>query len=83
MFTPDWFVALGTVIVIDLVLSGDNAIVIGLAASGLPPHHRRKAILYGMIVATAARSAGRDPSGSASACSTAQKPRVGRWAKGT
>ena len=55
MFTPEWFVALGTVIVIDLVLSGDNAIVIGLAASGLPPLLRRKAIIYGMIVATVAR----------------------------
>ena len=55
MFTPEWFVALGTVIVIDLVLSGDNAIVIGLAASGLPPVLRRKAIIYGMIVATVAR----------------------------
>jgi YjbE family integral membrane protein len=54
-FSPDWFIALGTVIVIDLVLSGDNAIVIGLAAAGLPPLQRRRAIFYGVIAATVLR----------------------------
>jgi YjbE family integral membrane protein len=39
--------ALLSIIVIDLVLSGDNAVVIGMAASRLPPEQRRKAIIYG------------------------------------
>ena len=45
------------VIMIDLVLAGDNAVVIGLAAAGLPPPQRSKAILVGIIVATALRLA--------------------------
>jgi YjbE family integral membrane protein len=40
---------------IDLVLAGDNAIVIGLAAAGLPEDHRKKAILAGILAATALR----------------------------
>lgn len=55
MFTADWFLSLGSVIVIDLVLSGDNAIVIGLAAAGLPPELRKKAIIYGIAIATVLR----------------------------
>jgi YjbE family integral membrane protein len=47
--------ALGQVIVIDLVLAGDNAIVIGLAAAGLAPEQRRKAILIGIAAATVMR----------------------------
>jgi YjbE family integral membrane protein len=43
------------VIVIDLVLAGDNAIVIGLAAAGLPADQRRKAILIGIVAATVLR----------------------------
>jgi YjbE family integral membrane protein len=43
------------VIFIDLVLAGDNAIVIGLAASGLPREQRSKAILVGIIAATVLR----------------------------
>ena len=40
---------------IDLVLAGDNAIVIGLAAAGLPPEQRRKAIFIGIGAATVLR----------------------------
>jgi YjbE family integral membrane protein len=40
---------------IDLVLAGDNAIVIGLAAAGLPREQRGKAILIGVIAATVLR----------------------------
>src|SRR6476659_6258539 len=40
---------------IDLVLAGDNAVVIGLAEAGLPPDQRRRAILVGILVATALR----------------------------
>src|SRR5947208_16586600 len=47
--------ALVQVIAIDLVLAGDNAIVIGLAAAGLPSEQRAKAILIGVIAATALR----------------------------
>ncbi|GLR91815.1 TerC family protein [Bradyrhizobium iriomotense] len=43
------------VILIDLVLAGDNAIVIGLAAAGLPQAQRVKAILIGIVVATMLR----------------------------
>src|SRR5690348_5488559 len=56
----DWFsqaalAALFQVIVIDLVLAGDNAVVIGLAAAGLPTDQRRRAILVGIAAATAMR----------------------------
>ncbi|MBY0381605.1 MAG: TerC family protein [Xanthobacteraceae bacterium] len=47
--------ALLQVIMIDLVLAGDNAIVIGLAAAGLPKDQRNKAILVGIIAATVLR----------------------------
>jgi YjbE family integral membrane protein len=47
--------ALAQVIVIDLVLAGDNAIVIGLAAAGLPRERRRHAILIGIAAATVLR----------------------------
>ena len=47
--------ALAMIIMIDIVMSGDNAILIGLAAAGLPPEHRRKAIVYGIIGATVLR----------------------------
>lgn len=47
--------ALGSVIIIDIVMSGDNAIVIGMAAAGLPPEVRRRAICMGIVVATVLR----------------------------
>jgi len=47
--------ALLQVVLIDLVLAGDNAIVIGLAAAGLPEAQRGKAILIGIIAATLLR----------------------------
>jgi YjbE family integral membrane protein len=43
------------VVVIDLVLAGDNAVVIGLAAAGLPSEQRKRAILIGILAATALR----------------------------
>ncbi len=55
IFTAAGFAALIQVIAIDLVLAGDNAIVIGLAAAGLPAHLRNKAILVGIIAATVLR----------------------------
>jgi YjbE family integral membrane protein len=54
-FTAEALSALLQVIMIDLVLAGDNAIVIGLAAAGLPKEQRSKAILIGIIAATVLR----------------------------
>lgn len=55
LFTTEALIALFQVIMIDLVLAGDNAIVIGLAAAGLPSEQRAKAILIGIMAATALR----------------------------
>ncbi len=49
------FTALLQVIMIDLVLAGDNAIVIGLAAAGLPKEQRAKVIFWGIAAATVMR----------------------------
>lgn len=43
------------IIIADLVLSGDNALIIGMAAAGLAPELRKKAILYGMVIAALLR----------------------------
>ena len=51
----DVLTALLQVVLIDLVLAGDNAIVIGLAAAGLPQAQRGKAILIGIVAATMLR----------------------------
>jgi YjbE family integral membrane protein len=55
LMSSEALIALGQVIMIDLVLAGDNAIVIGLAAAGLPREMRNKAILVGIIAATVLR----------------------------
>ena len=55
IFTAEGFAALLQVMAIDLVLAGDNAIVIGLAAAGLPKEQRSKAILIGILAATVLR----------------------------
>ena len=57
LFSSAWWAALATIIVIDLVLAGDNALVIGIAASRLRPDLRRKAIVFGAIGAIAVRTA--------------------------
>ncbi|HOZ27141.1 MAG TPA: TerC family protein [Hyphomonadaceae bacterium] len=54
-FTPEAIQAFFTVVMIDLVLAGDNAVVIGLAAAGLPKEQRGKAILVGVLAATVLR----------------------------
>jgi len=53
--TMEALTAFFQVVLIDLVLAGDNAIVIGLAAAGLPKEQRSKAILWGIIAATVLR----------------------------
>ncbi len=52
-----WWSALLAIVLIDLVLAGDNAIVIALAARNLPAHLQKKAILWGTVGAIVVRSA--------------------------
>ena len=55
LLTPEALTAFLQVVMIDLVLAGDNAVVIGLAASGLAKEQRSKAILVGIVAATVLR----------------------------
>jgi YjbE family integral membrane protein len=55
--SPEIWATFLKVVVIDLVLAGDNAIVIGLAAAGLPKDQRNRAILVGVAAATVLRIA--------------------------
>jgi YjbE family integral membrane protein len=55
-FSPDFWSALLAIVVIDLVLAGDNAIVIGLAARNLPKAQQKKVIVWGTVGAIAIRS---------------------------
>ena len=57
LFDASWWTALATIIVIDLILAGDNALVIGMAAGGLRPDLRRRAILWGSAGALIVRAA--------------------------
>lgn len=54
-FTSEWFVALLSIIIIDLVLAGDNAIVIGLAARNLQKSQQKKVIWFGTLGAIVIR----------------------------
>lgn len=56
LFTPEFWSALLAIIVIDLVLAGDNAIVIGMAARNLPAHQQKKAIIWGTVGAIVIRA---------------------------
>jgi len=49
--------ALAQVVLIDITLAGDNAVVVGLAVAGLPPKQKRPAIILGIAAATAIRVA--------------------------
>ena len=51
----DQLSALGQVILVDLVLAGDNAVAVGLAAAGLAAHQRSKVILIGIAAAAVLR----------------------------
>ena len=55
LFTVTGLLALANVILIDVVLSGDNAIVIGMATKDLKGQARRRAIVIGIVLATALR----------------------------
>ena len=52
---PDFIVGLLKIIWINILLSGDNAVVIALAARGLPPHQQKKAIFFGSGAAVVLR----------------------------
>lgn len=54
--TPEFWSALAAIIVIDLVLAGDNAIVIALAARNLPKALQRRAVIWGTVGAVAVRA---------------------------
>ncbi|PZM65734.1 TerC family protein [Paenibacillus dendritiformis] len=54
--TADFWSALMAIVIIDLVLAGDNAIVIGLSARNLPKEHQKKVIFWGTFGAIAIRS---------------------------
>jgi YjbE family integral membrane protein len=56
LFSAAWLSALLAIVLIDLVLAGDNAIVIALAARKLPPHLQTKAIVWGTVGAIVVRS---------------------------
>ena len=47
LFSPEWLAALSAIVLVDLLLAGDNAIVIALAARNLPPLWQRRAIIAG------------------------------------
>ena len=53
--SPSALAAFGQVLMIDIMLAGDNAIVVGALAAGLPPEQRRKVILIGIIAALVLR----------------------------
>ena len=54
--TPEFWSALAAIVVIDLVLAGDNAIVIALAARNLPKAMQRRAVLWGTVGAVVVRA---------------------------
>ena len=53
--SPDFWVALSQIIMINIVLSGDNAVVIAMASRALPPAQQRQAILFGSVGAIVLR----------------------------
>ncbi|WP_143416031.1 TerC family protein [Geobacillus sp. E263] len=56
LFSMEFLSALLSIIIIDLVLAGDNAIVIGLAARNLPKHQQKKAVIWGTVGAVVIRA---------------------------
>ncbi|MBK1684175.1 TerC family protein [Rhodoferax fermentans] len=56
LFSATWWWALLAIVLIDLVLAGDNAIVIALAARNLPPHLQNLAVVSGTVGAIAVRA---------------------------
>ena len=55
LFSSAWLSALLAIVLIDLVLAGDNAVVVGALAAGLPDAQRKKVILIGIAAALVLR----------------------------
>ena len=55
LLTPEAIAVFGQVVLIDVVLAGDNAIVVGALAAGLPPADRKRVILIGIVAALVLR----------------------------
>ena len=55
MLEFEWIVSLAAIIVVDILLAGDNAVVIAMAARRLPPEHRKRAIWGGTALAILVR----------------------------
>lgn len=53
--SPDFWAALGSIILANVLLSGDNAVVIAMAARGLPAHQQKRAIVFGSVAAIVMR----------------------------
>ena len=53
--TLEWALDILQIVFADIILSGDNALVIGMAAAGLAPEYRRRAIMIGMAMAAIMR----------------------------
>lgn len=53
--TPEFWIAVGQIIMIDILLGGDNAVVIALACRGLPPAQRKWGIIWGTVGAIVLR----------------------------
>ncbi|WP_046214916.1 TerC family protein [Paenibacillus wulumuqiensis] len=56
LFTVEFWIALASIILIDLVLAGDNAIVIGMAARNIPKENQKKVIIWGTVGAFVIRA---------------------------
>lgn len=55
MFSAAWFAALGSILLLDLILSGDNAILIAMACKRLPDKQKLKAMIIGCMGAVIIR----------------------------
>jgi YjbE family integral membrane protein len=55
VMTPEFWIALAQIIMINIVLSGDNAVVIALACRSLPPQQQKNAIIFGSVGAIVLR----------------------------
>jgi YjbE family integral membrane protein len=53
--SPEFWIALSQIMLINIVLSGDNAVVIAMASRSLSPKHQKKAILFGSVGAIVLR----------------------------
>ena len=51
----EWLLEILQIIIADIVLSGDNALIIGMAASAVPEQHRKKVIFIGLMAAAVLR----------------------------